>query len=62
VVEPGAKEWRVYLPEGDWVGPVGEAAGLVTVPAPLDGIPVFCKAERAAALVPLFSDDLVEVS
>jgi 1,3-alpha-isomaltosidase len=72
VCEPDASEWQVYLPKGDWVelrsgaARVASAGRVVTVPAPLDGIPVFCKAERAGALAPLFdplhTDELAEVS
>ena len=71
VVEPGATSWQVYLPEGRWVDlstpdRVAEGGRVVTVPAPLERIPVFCKPERAVALQPffaqLFSDEFVEVS
>jgi 1,3-alpha-isomaltosidase len=71
VCEPGAAEWQVYLPSGDWVDlarPVATVAGgaVVTVPAPLGSVPVFCKAERAPVLAPVFeplcSDELAEVS
>jgi 1,3-alpha-isomaltosidase len=70
VVEPGVTEWNVYLPAGEWVDlarPASDARQTsgqtsVTVPAAVGSIPVFCKAERAAALAPLLSDELVEVS
>jgi alpha-glucosidase (family GH31 glycosyl hydrolase) len=70
VVQPGVVEWDVYLPAGEWVGLAnpgsdpGQTPGhtSVTVAAPLGSIPVFCRAERAAALAPLFDFELVEVS
>ncbi len=47
VLEPGARERRVYLPEGKWqlmeTGEEYKGGGYITVPAPLDTIPVFQK-------------------
>ncbi|HEX5997428.1 MAG TPA: TIM-barrel domain-containing protein [Jiangellales bacterium] len=58
VVEPGAEQWEVYLPEGEWVDAwTGEGFGgarVVTVPAPLDRIPVFVWAEAAERHRPRF--------
>lgn len=57
VTEPGATEWTVYIPDGEWVDawsgepvPVGE----VTVDAPIDRIPVFVLADAYPALRPVF--------
>ena len=45
VTEYGAREREVYLPAGRWIGTDGtlidSAGGFVTVPAPLDTMPVF---------------------
>jgi alpha-glucosidase (family GH31 glycosyl hydrolase) len=61
VIEAGAEEQRVYLPQGAWIDPwTGEeltGPAVVTRPAPLDRIPVYVSAGAAAALVPLFSDE-----
>jgi alpha-glucosidase (family GH31 glycosyl hydrolase) len=72
VCEEGADRWQVYLPEGDWVDAwSGDecATGERVVAAPIDRVPVFCRAQRAAELVPVFSDlpgvlssELMEVS
>ena len=61
VTEEGARRWRVYLPEGEWVDPfegvtVG-GSGVVEFGAPLDRIPVFVAADRAGELAPLFAAD-----
>jgi alpha-glucosidase (family GH31 glycosyl hydrolase) len=60
VTEPGVAAVDVYLPAGDWVDAwTGEAlAGAATVPCavPLDRIPVFVAADRAADLVPSFQE------
>jgi alpha-glucosidase (family GH31 glycosyl hydrolase) len=59
VVEPGARQQRVYLPSGTawvdfWTGQTYAGGQEVTVPAPLDGghAPVFA---RAGAVLPLAS-------
>lgn len=58
VVEPGRAEWETYLPDGEWIGAWhGErVAGprRLTVPAPLDEIPVFIRASAADRLRPVF--------
>jgi sulfoquinovosidase len=60
VLEPGARQQRVYLPSGTawvdfWTGRPYPGGQEVTVPAPLDGghAPVFA---RAGAVLPLASD------
>jgi alpha-glucosidase (family GH31 glycosyl hydrolase) len=66
VCEEGADEWHVYLPPGEWVDVAGggEVTGgqTIAVDAPLDSIPVFCAAQHAASLLPIFADPLVEVT
>jgi len=51
VTEPGAETWPVYLPAGMWhdlwTGEAVQGGGIVTVPAPLDRIPVFVHAGAA---------------
>jgi len=53
VVEPGAKERKIYLPEGVWwdfwTGQKVDGAGEITTPVTLDSTPVFV---RAGAIVP----------
>ncbi len=58
VVRPGVEAWHVYLPAGEWIdawrgsrvtGPVR-----VTVPAPLDEIPVFVRASAPSSSLRLF--------
>jgi 1,3-alpha-isomaltosidase len=60
VVSEGATSVRLYLPDGEWVDAwTGEALRGRTVierDAPLDEIPVFAAAARAATIAPLFSD------
>jgi alpha-glucosidase (family GH31 glycosyl hydrolase) len=47
VVEPGAREWAVYLPPGEWrhwwSGVLYAGPGWLTVPAPLGQIPFFVR-------------------
>lgn len=49
VVEVGATEWPVYLPEGAWVdvwtGTAVTGAQIISRPVPLNVIPVYCRAE-----------------
>ena len=48
VLQSGAREREVYLPEGRWqdirTGEVLEGGRTVTAPAPIDSIPVFKRA------------------
>ncbi len=72
VDRPNRTEWQVYLPGGEWCelgrdsNEIVTGQRVVTVPAPISSVPVFCRAERAAELAPLFaplhSDELLEVS
>lgn len=52
--EPGARQRRVWLPRGDWfdywTGRPQPGGQWITVPAPLDALPVFV---RAGAILPL---------
>ncbi len=58
VTEPGASTWTTYLPAGDWVdawsGEALEGGTTVERPTPRDIVPVYCRAERWAALAPVF--------
>jgi alpha-glucosidase (family GH31 glycosyl hydrolase) len=48
VLEPGAAEWTVYLPAGEWVDAftgVPQPAGLVSRPTPIDELPVYVRAD-----------------
>jgi alpha-glucosidase (family GH31 glycosyl hydrolase) len=57
VLEPGATEWTVYLPEGDWVDAftgAAQTAGLVTRPTPIDEVPVYVRAAAWERLRPVF--------
>ncbi|MCU1410569.1 MAG: uncharacterized protein JWR04_1276 [Rhodoglobus sp.] len=48
VLAPGATEWTVYLPAGDWVDAftgVPQPGGLVSRPTPIDELPVYVRAE-----------------
>lgn len=67
VTVEGARSWRLYLPDGEWVDPwVGETLygpDVVERDAPIDEIPVFVSAARASAMVPLFAErNLMEVA
>lgn len=59
VTQPGATAWEVYLPAGSWVdvwsGEPIEGGQVVTRPAPIDSVPVFCRQERWMELAPIFS-------
>ncbi len=54
VTRKGATQWTVYLPEGVWhdfwTNEAHQGPGGVTVPAPLDRLPLFV---RAGAMIPL---------
>ena len=58
VTEPEATVWSTYLPEGDWVdawdGSGHRGRQVVSRPAPRDVVPVYLRAEAAAALRTLF--------
>lgn len=60
ITEPGARTWRVYVPPGQWIdawtGEHWAGAQIIERDVPLDRIPVFVSAARAAALAPLFVD------
>ena len=54
VTEPGVTEWKVYLPEGDWLN-FWSKEGFkgkqwIAVDAPLNRIPVFIKADAPSSL------------
>ena len=56
VLEPGAREWTVYLPAGAaWTdantGTVHEGGRRVTVPAPLEVIPLFTKNDAVLDMI-----------
>ena len=54
VMEPGATTWKVYLPEGSWIGfwdkDVRQGKQWIDIQAPLDRIPVFIKADAPESL------------
>ena len=54
VTRAGATHWPVYLPEGRWYdywsGAAHDGPGSISVPAPLDRLPLFI---RAGAIIPL---------
>ncbi len=58
VLTPGAVEWQVYLPKGEWIdwwsGERFSGERSVIVPAPLMQIPIFAK---AGAIIPQMSPD-----
>jgi alpha-glucosidase (family GH31 glycosyl hydrolase) len=76
VLEPGAKRRRLYLPPGDWVdlwrsaryrdglslrrARVLRGARSVTVPAPLDELPLLARAGTLLALLPPDVDTLAD--
>ena len=59
VLAPGVEQWRVYLPEGEWIswwdGTSYPGPGWIDEPAPLMRIPLFVK---AGAIIPRLSDDI----
>jgi alpha-glucosidase (family GH31 glycosyl hydrolase) len=60
VTEFATREWSCYLPDGDWVdvwtGTVQAGPTTVVVDAPLDQVPVWCRAQAWPALCDVFSD------
>lgn len=54
VLERGARKWEVYLPQGQWYdfwsGKLYQGKTTVTVPAPLDVIPLFVK---SGSIIPM---------
>ena len=60
VTRAGIERWPVYLPPGQWVDPWGGETivgpAVVERDAPIDEIPVYLAARRAALLEPLFAD------
>lgn len=59
VTEPGADTWTTWLPEGDWVdvwsGRPCAGGSLDTREAPLDLVPVYCRAAAWPGLAPVFA-------
>ncbi len=58
VLEPGATEWQVYLPEGRWIDAfTGDAveSGLVVRSVPLDELPVYVRAEAWDSMRSVFA-------
>ena len=59
VLEPGVDQWRVYLPQGEWIswwdGKRYLGPRTVTVSAPLMQIPIFVK---ASAIIPQLPEDV----
>jgi len=59
VTQPQAREWSTYLPVGRWVdvwtGQEHQGPTVVDRAAPLDEVPVFCRAEGWPALRPVFT-------
>lgn len=60
VTEPGAEQWKVYLPAGDrvdaWTGKPVAGGAVLERDVPLDLIPVYVRA-AAGVLRPLFATD-----
>jgi alpha-glucosidase (family GH31 glycosyl hydrolase) len=58
VLEPGASEWPVYLPSGEWVdvwtGAAVPGGAVVTTTTPRDRVPVFARAEAWPGLEAVF--------
>jgi alpha-glucosidase (family GH31 glycosyl hydrolase) len=58
VLEKGATSRSLYLPQGSWVdywtGKIVEGGGQVTIPAPLDRIPILV---RSGSVLPFISPD-----
>ncbi len=58
VLEPGATEWQVYLPAGEWIDAFTgshHTGGLVTRPTPIDELPVYVRAEAWERMRPIFA-------
>jgi alpha-glucosidase (family GH31 glycosyl hydrolase) len=60
VTEFDTNEWSCYLPDGDWVdvwtGARRTGPATVAVDAPLDQVPVWCRAQAWPALSDIFPD------
>ncbi|MFC0678368.1 TIM-barrel domain-containing protein [Lysobacter korlensis] len=60
VVEPGVKQWSVFLPDGEWVDAwTGEPANggvVVERKVPIDELPVYVRAEAWARLSTVFAE------
>jgi alpha-glucosidase (family GH31 glycosyl hydrolase) len=57
VLDAGATEWTVYLPEGEWVDAFTgqpQPAGVVTRPTPIDELPVYVRADAWERMRELF--------
>ena len=58
VTSPGARTWRAWLPEGEWVdawtGERIEGDRVVERPVPIDVVPVWCRANAWPALASVF--------
>lgn len=58
VLEPGAADWSVYLPAGEWVDAfTGErhGPGIVTRPTPIEELPVYVRADAWERMRPVFA-------
>jgi alpha-glucosidase (family GH31 glycosyl hydrolase) len=59
VVEPGATQWRVFLPEGRWVdawtGERREGGEVLDRSVPIEELPVYVRAEAWEELGPVFA-------
>lgn len=60
VLEAGATDWPVYLPNGAWVdawtGEAVDGGRLISRSVPLDEIPVYCRAESWASMRRVFAE------
>jgi 1,3-alpha-isomaltosidase len=60
VTDPDVDSWPVYIPGDRWVDPwTGDAydgPATITLPAPIDRIPVLIRATAAQRLLPCFED------
>lgn len=61
VLEPGATEWTVYLPEGEWAdawsGERHSGGSSITVETPSDRIPLFVRGSAGEELRSVFRDE-----
>lgn len=59
VLAPGVADWRVYLPQGEWIswwdGTRCNGPGWINAPAPLMQIPIYV---RAGSILPRLPDDV----